>query len=280
VTVTFNDRADDGPAGEGDDARSDLEGLAGGLADETAVGSAAPERLEGGDGEDYLDGAGGVDDLSGGAGGDVLRARDGGPDRVGCGPGRDLAIVDRVDRVESDCELASFGGERPRRARRMVVWPLRGAVRLRAPGMARTVPLLDRLALPPSARFDASAGALALLTGRRAGVQTTRLAGGAFSLALQRVSLVPALRLARPDRRACTASPGAVLGRLSGSSMRNVVVRGAAGAARVAHGAWLVEERCAGTRYAARSGRMVVRDRGGRRVVVEDGEARLVRRAR
>jgi hypothetical protein len=42
--------------------------------------------------------------LYGGDGNDVIRARDGSFDVVGCGPGRDAVIADRVDLVGVDCE--------------------------------------------------------------------------------------------------------------------------------------------------------------------------------
>ena len=60
--------------------------------------------LYGGRGDDTLDGGAGLDRLFGGPGNDTLRARDGRRDVVDCGPGRDTAFVDRVDRV-SGCEL-------------------------------------------------------------------------------------------------------------------------------------------------------------------------------
>jgi Ca2+-binding RTX toxin-like protein len=50
-----------------------------------------------------LNGGAGTDRLYGGPGNDVLRARDGQRDVVDCGPGRDTAYVDRLDRV-SGCE--------------------------------------------------------------------------------------------------------------------------------------------------------------------------------
>jgi hypothetical protein len=40
----------------------------------------------------------------GGQGRDVIRARDGRPDVVNCGPGRDVAYVDRVEDGVFNCE--------------------------------------------------------------------------------------------------------------------------------------------------------------------------------
>jgi Ca2+-binding RTX toxin-like protein len=67
-------------------------------------GRAGNDVLYGGRGNDVLDGGPGADRLFGGPGNDTLRARDGRRDLVDCGPGRDTAVVDRIDRV-SGCEL-------------------------------------------------------------------------------------------------------------------------------------------------------------------------------
>src|SRR5262249_10990147 len=85
------------------------------------TGTAAPDTLYGLGGNDVLLGLGGNDVLYGntgaatwpggpgkdriygGPGNDVLRARDNRRDVVDCGPGRDTAYVDRLDRV-SGCE--------------------------------------------------------------------------------------------------------------------------------------------------------------------------------
>jgi len=63
------------------------------------IGTAAGERIYGRGGADRIDGRGGADCLWGGAGADRIHSRDGVRDWVDCGPGRDRAVVDRVDRV-------------------------------------------------------------------------------------------------------------------------------------------------------------------------------------
>ncbi|MFL5928581.1 MAG: calcium-binding protein [Gaiellaceae bacterium] len=68
------------------------------------LGQKGNDVLYGGRGNDVLDGGAGADRLFGGPGNDTLRARDGRRDLVDCGPGRDTAVVDRIDRV-SGCEL-------------------------------------------------------------------------------------------------------------------------------------------------------------------------------
>lgn len=63
-----------------------------------------PVRLFGDAGNDVLRGGRGPDRLDGGPGNDTIEARDGRRDVVLCGPGRDIAIVDRRDAVGRGCE--------------------------------------------------------------------------------------------------------------------------------------------------------------------------------
>jgi RTX calcium-binding nonapeptide repeat (4 copies) len=65
---------------------------------------AGDDRVLGGPGRDRLHGGLGVDDLAAGTGNDVVFARDGRADRIACGWGRDVAVVDRRDRVGRGCE--------------------------------------------------------------------------------------------------------------------------------------------------------------------------------
>jgi Domain of unknown function DUF11/RTX calcium-binding nonapeptide repeat (4 copies) len=67
------------------------------------LGLGGNDVLFGGRGDDLLVGGPGRDRLYGGPGSDTLRARDGVRDVVDCGPGRDTATVDRIDRL-SGCE--------------------------------------------------------------------------------------------------------------------------------------------------------------------------------
>src|SRR4051812_38209835 len=85
--------------------------LDGGAGDDSLSGGTGNDVLTGGRGNDTLDAGSGADALSGGAGNDVLLARDGGRDKVDCGPGRrDRATVDRKDAVRG-CERV----KRPKR---------------------------------------------------------------------------------------------------------------------------------------------------------------------
>jgi len=97
--VSLDNVANDGEAGEGDNVRSDVEGVAAGPGNDTLTGNAAANTLDGGDGNDELTGGDGVDTFLGGPGDDRIFARDGLPERVDCGPGGGTAQVDTVDTV-------------------------------------------------------------------------------------------------------------------------------------------------------------------------------------
>ena len=99
-------------------------------ASEQLIGSEARDRITGGDGRDKLNGLargdcmragpgrdvliGGpsADAMAGGDGPDRFRARDGSRDRVRCGPGRDVAVVDAKDRTRG-CERVRRAKGRP-----------------------------------------------------------------------------------------------------------------------------------------------------------------------
>ena len=65
--------------------------------------------LRGLGGDDLLVGGPGRDKLYGGTANDRLFARDGQPDVVDCGPGRDSATIDRKDAVKG-CERVARTG--------------------------------------------------------------------------------------------------------------------------------------------------------------------------
>jgi len=62
------------------------------------------DLVKGGAGGDRVVGGKGYDHIYGGGGNDDIRARDRRPDTIECGPGRDVAIVDRVEDGVYDCE--------------------------------------------------------------------------------------------------------------------------------------------------------------------------------
>jgi hypothetical protein len=77
--------------------------LFGNSGNDAVYGGAGNDELHGNSGADRLYGSAGRDHLEGGAGNDRLSTRDGVRESVECGGGRDIAIVDRGDRV-SGCE--------------------------------------------------------------------------------------------------------------------------------------------------------------------------------
>lgn len=86
VSISLNDLADDGRAGEGDNVKSDIEQLLGTGAADTLTGSAHNNSLRGGGGNDVVSGGPGGDALYGDEGFDAL---DGGSDSDYCDVGPD-----------------------------------------------------------------------------------------------------------------------------------------------------------------------------------------------
>jgi len=68
-------------------------------------GRGGRDVLRGGTGRDEVVGGKGFDRVNAGGGRDTVRARDHRPDTIECGPGRDLARVDRVEDGVYDCEV-------------------------------------------------------------------------------------------------------------------------------------------------------------------------------
>ena len=104
VTITDNGVADDGEAGEGDNATS-FEDVTGGAGNDTIVGNDAGDRLHGLSGNDYIKGGAAEDRIEGGDGDDTIDSRDGRYDSIDCGPGNDTVYGDPGDATEN-CEVA------------------------------------------------------------------------------------------------------------------------------------------------------------------------------
>lgn len=100
VTVTLDDEANDGAAGEGDDIPNDVEVVRGGLAGDSVVGGIGANTFYGGPGNDTLLGRGGADLLYGEDGDDVVLGSSGndtldggiGNDTVNGGEGDDRLL--------------------------------------------------------------------------------------------------------------------------------------------------------------------------------------------
>ena len=76
--------------------------IRGGAGADTLLGGPGGAVMVGGPGRDEFNAIKGK--LVGGQGRDVIRARDGHPDIVNCGSGKDVAYVDRVEDGVYDCE--------------------------------------------------------------------------------------------------------------------------------------------------------------------------------
>ena len=118
ITTTLDDVANDGAPGEAANVKSDIEAVdvttqtgpqtgsaSGGT--NSITGDAGINQLTGSVGDDTIDGGPGNDILDGKAGNDTINARDGYADFVTCGAGTDVANVDTLDTVSSDCETVN-----------------------------------------------------------------------------------------------------------------------------------------------------------------------------
>jgi len=76
-------------------------------------GGRGKDEVRAGKGRDRVFGRRGEDQLYGGGGNDTMNARDGYEDGVNCGLGTDTAYVDRLDRVNEDCEMVFVAGGGP-----------------------------------------------------------------------------------------------------------------------------------------------------------------------
>ena len=133
------------------DRIDEVEDVDGGDQRDTLTGTNGANTLEGARGEDYVDGRRGVDQLDGGPSADVVAARDGARDEpVACGAGKDLAIVDKRDRVvrrgAGRCEQVDRPNRNGPRPGWVYVHPDRcpasaEGVGLALPAMHREVPL-------------------------------------------------------------------------------------------------------------------------------------------
>jgi Ca2+-binding RTX toxin-like protein len=293
VTVTLDDRANDGQPGERDNVRADVEDIRGGGVQDTFTGSRTRNELDGGAGEDFVDGRKGNDSLRGGASRDVVRARDGVRDVVDCGRSPDFAIVDRKD-VVRNCERKAAGRGRTRLGRDVVLRPKGRGAEFGLPRTRRTVPLLDTIPLPVATRVDTRRGSVRLTAARtRRRNQTASFTGGLFTV-LQARSRRPIteLRLTGGDFGRCRAGAGAAAGdrsrgrlsgrrvirRLRGNGQGRFRVPGRHSSATSRGTDYTVADRCDGTLTTVRRGVVVVRDfRRRKTIIVRAGRSYLAR---
>ena len=107
VVVTLDGLANDGAAGENDNVLLDTEDAYGTEGPDTITGNRLDNALDGLGGNDRIVGGPGADGRFGGDGDDNITSRDGSPDRVECGPGFDVALVDVRDSV-IECESVGY----------------------------------------------------------------------------------------------------------------------------------------------------------------------------
>jgi Ca2+-binding RTX toxin-like protein len=84
-----------------------LDGRGGG---DVIRGRGGPDTLRGGPGADTIAGGKKFDSLFGGPGDDTIKARDRQADEIDCGPGHDVAILDRHEDGVYDCEKLKIPG--------------------------------------------------------------------------------------------------------------------------------------------------------------------------
>ncbi len=100
----------------GTDAKNEIRALrgpdyiAGKPSADDLYGNRGQDEVRAGNGRDRVFGGRGEDTLYGGGGNDTMNARDGYEDNVNCGLGTDTAYVDRLDRVNEDCENVFVSG--------------------------------------------------------------------------------------------------------------------------------------------------------------------------
>jgi Ca2+-binding RTX toxin-like protein len=142
ATVTLDDAANDGVAGEADNVRLDVEDAVGSPSADVLTGNEKANSLLGMGGSDSISGGDGEDDVAGGPGDDTINVRDGFADDVSCGTGTDTVNADQLDRVQSGCNTVN----------RVNVPVARDVPEDRAPLIAFATPAANALlpASPPS----------------------------------------------------------------------------------------------------------------------------------
>jgi Ca2+-binding RTX toxin-like protein len=298
VTVRL-DKGLGGSAQPGDSDRiADVEDVDGGDERDTVTGSSGDNALGGDRGEDYLDGRRGVDRLDGGSNADVVVARDQARDEpVSCGPGQDLAIVDRADRVARSgpnrCERVDDGTDtKPRRGwvyvhpqrcatsaqlglpamHRMV--PLRYSILLASGHRKRAAPTLDTSDCPIRVRATPGQGRTASADVSGAAVTVSQSSG-------RRVTTTLTVR--RPGCAGRRRSPNALppearLGVATDRRRGRWRVKGKHSIAAAVGTDWVTLEGCSRTVTVVRRGRVQVFDRVKRRTVTVRAGHRYVAR--
>jgi len=99
LSVTLDNVANDGYAGEHDNVHGDIEGIESDAGDDVLVGNWRDNEIVGAEGNDEITGGAGRDVLEGYPGNDTINAVDGEADRIDCGNGEDAATIDPIDTI-------------------------------------------------------------------------------------------------------------------------------------------------------------------------------------
>ncbi len=266
VSVTIDDVANDGAAGELDNVLTENEDVTGGAGGDTITGSGGANTITGGGGNDTIDGSGGDDVLDGGAGNDTLNGssgqdtlsggegddtidtRDGAADTLTCGPGADTVSVDDIDTVAADCERAAVVVDVPTPSAGLAGGgaggtPATGTPQNTVPGAPDTVaPVLGALKL---SRRTFAVGADTTAVAARAVRETTQI-----SWTLSEPATVT-LALARNDRgirlevskTTCAARSAGNVAKVQRQIASSAAVKRLGGAARARKAAALLRKR-------------------------------------
>jgi Ca2+-binding RTX toxin-like protein len=299
VTVTLNDRDDDGEDGERDNVASDVEVVLGGTLDDTLTGDRDPNTLAGGSGQDLVIGNPGGDVLTGGSAPDVIRSRDGERDEVDCGDDGDLAVVDAEDKPRNCATVDKPSTRTATFARWLVVRPVGPEFGLELPRGSREFDMPDPVKVPVGSTIDPDDGVRLITAGNRAGNRVEiSVSGGRFSVRQTRSRPSDTqLRLRVPAPTRCGGSSGRRRAGGRNSSRRVLVtvrnrakrkkpprkrveVRGKHSIAAAEGTRWMTEERCDGTLTRVDSGTVRVRDLELRKTVIVRAGHRYLARAR
>jgi hypothetical protein len=210
-----DDRVHLGPGNDEASGGRGYDDLRGGLGDDVLLPGLGPDHVDGGEGDDLLrDERGDVaaDALWGGEGHDVIRSIDLAPDRVECGPGYDVAIVDASDAV-TDCEHVVVA-RRPRLTARALRTGVRPAFALRWTRADLTLParLDTQLVGRPRTGDGCDVGAWRARGGRLSWTGRRRACPGEYAFAVTWVDArrggprVACERLAGSPATGCTPS--------------------------------------------------------------------------
>ena len=298
VTVDLGERSARTPVGDVDEIE-EVENVDGGRWDDTVTGDTDANVLRGDTGEDYLDGLRGEDALEGGRSPDVVVARDRTRnERVSCGGGKDLAIIDRGDDVvrrgSDRCEQVDKGRRKPRPGWVYLQPRCASGASLGLATMHRLVPLRYsflvasgyRSRRPPTLDASDCWVRMTAATGRRTSAAadvrgtpaTIRQTSG------RRVTTV--LGLERPGCAAVSGSSATAAARRRHLRVKTrrkrgnkVTVTGRYSSGGSEGTDWTTIDRCSSTTTRVRRGRVKVFDRTERRtVIVRAGKAYVARR--